>query len=176
MGLRTFATVCENPLGIIVLQFAGCLLGGSVVGLMVTPLSKRTYATHSTSSVCCSQSPCPQAGHCWPVPQQETLKLNGRSSSVSCGVSGSCCAQCFLWALRASLAGMGFDWKCDFTPPTVLLGLLLCLGYRLSFSGGSNILSWLFSSGLQFWNSRRRGFTQSFSTIFSQVYFDPCFV
>ena len=26
-----------------------------------------------------------------------------------------------------SLAGMGFDSKCDFAPPTVLLGLLLCL-------------------------------------------------
>ena len=32
----------------------------------------------------------------------------------------------FVWALRASLAGMGFDSKRDFTPPTILLGLLLC--------------------------------------------------
>ena len=32
----------------------------------------------------------------------------------------------FAWALWASLVGMGFDSKHDFTPPTVLLGLLLC--------------------------------------------------
>ena len=32
----------------------------------------------------------------------------------------------FVWALWMSLAGMGFDAKCDFTPPTILLGLLLC--------------------------------------------------
>ena len=29
-------------------------------------------------------------------------------------------------ALWASLAGMGFDSKCKFAPPTILLGLLLC--------------------------------------------------
>ena len=49
---------CENFFGIIVLQFVGCLLGGSMMGLMVAS-SKRTYATRSTSSVCSSQSPCP---------------------------------------------------------------------------------------------------------------------
>ena len=32
----------------------------------------------------------------------------------------------FAWALWASLAGMGFDSKREFTPPTVLLGFLLC--------------------------------------------------
>ena len=32
----------------------------------------------------------------------------------------------FVWALWVSLGGMGFDSKCDFAPPTVLLGLLLC--------------------------------------------------
>ena len=41
-----------------------------------------------------------------------------------CGVSW--CIQDFVWALRASLAGMGFDSKCDFAPPTILLGFLLC--------------------------------------------------
>ena len=33
----------------------------------------------------------------------------------------------FVRALKVSLAGIGFDSKCDFAPPTVLLGLLLCL-------------------------------------------------
>ena len=32
----------------------------------------------------------------------------------------------FVWALWASLEGMQFDSKCDFAPPTILLGLLLC--------------------------------------------------
>ena len=32
----------------------------------------------------------------------------------------------FVWALWASLMGMGFDSKCDFAPPTILLGIILC--------------------------------------------------
>ena len=32
----------------------------------------------------------------------------------------------FVWALWTSLAGKGFDSKCDFAPPTIFLGLLLC--------------------------------------------------
>ena len=43
-----------------------------------------------------------------------------------CGVSGSWCTQGFVLTFWASLVGMGFDCKCDFAPPTVLLGLLLC--------------------------------------------------
>ena len=51
----------------------GCLLGGSVVALTATS-SERTYATHRASQVCCSQSPCPDGSHCWPVSLQERLK------------------------------------------------------------------------------------------------------
>ena len=36
----------------------GHLLGGSMVGLMVTS-SKKAYATHWVTQVCCTQSPCP---------------------------------------------------------------------------------------------------------------------
>ena len=43
VGPRTFLTV-KNFFGIIVLQFVGHLLGGSMVGLMVIS-SKRAYAT-----------------------------------------------------------------------------------------------------------------------------------
>ena len=32
----------------------------------------------------------------------------------------------FVWVLWESLAGIRFDFKCDFTPPTILLKLLLC--------------------------------------------------
>ena len=71
------------------------------------------------TQVCCTQSPCPCAGHCWLVPLQETLK--GRSGLISVGSPG----HTLFWALWASLVGTGFDSKYSFTPPTVLLGLLL---------------------------------------------------
>ena len=48
-----------------------------------------------------------------------------------CGVSGSWCAQ-GLFEPSERLAGKGFDSKCDFTPATILLGLLLC--HSLLFS------------------------------------------
>ena len=39
-----------------------------------------------------------------------------------------------------SLAGKGFDSKCDIAPPTILLGLLLSLGRGYLSLVGSNIL------------------------------------
>ena len=54
---------CENFFDIIVLQFVGHLLGGSMTGLKAT-FFKKSYATHSTFQVCCSQSPYPHGGHC----------------------------------------------------------------------------------------------------------------
>ena len=36
------------------------------------------------------------------------------------------CAQSFVWAIRVSLPGMGFDFKLNFTTSTIFLGLLLC--------------------------------------------------
>ena len=44
--------------------------GGSMVGLMATS-SKRAYATPRSAA---PRAPAPEAGHCWPVPLQETLK------------------------------------------------------------------------------------------------------
>ena len=38
----------------------GHLISGSMVGLMATS-SKRTYATHCASQICCSQSHCPRS-------------------------------------------------------------------------------------------------------------------
>ena len=43
------------------------------------------------TQVCCAQSPCPVAAHCWPVPPQETLKHG--SGSVSVGSLVSWCTQ-----------------------------------------------------------------------------------
>ena len=52
------------------------------------------------------------------------------------GVSGSGCAQCFVWALWGSLAGMEFDSKCDFTPPPSFWDFSFALGRGVSFFGG----------------------------------------
>ena len=52
------------------------------------------------------------------------------------GVAGSCCAQCFVWALRGSLAGMDFDSKCDFMPPPSFWDFSFALGHGVSFFGG----------------------------------------
>ena len=69
-----------------------------------------------------TQSPFPKTGHRWPSPPQETLK----HSNVGL-------AQC-LWGLLVhtsfslsplSISG-GFDSKCNFTPPIILLGLFVC--------------------------------------------------
>ena len=43
------------------------------------------------TQVYCTQSPCPEAVHCWPVPQQETFKHS--SVSVSVGPLESCYGQ-----------------------------------------------------------------------------------
>ena len=80
---------CENFFGIIVLQFVGCLLGASMVGL----------ACHS-SYICCSQSPCPQGRPLLThASAGNTQTLKGRSGWVSCEVPGSWCAQSFVLSL-----------------------------------------------------------------------------
>ena len=43
----------------------------------------------------------------------------------------------FVWALWASLAGMGFDPECEFTPLTLLLRLSFALGQGVSHSFSS---------------------------------------
>ena len=72
------------------------------------------------TQVCCIQSPCPCGRplltHIFAGNTQTQSWLN-RWVLVHTG-----CA----WALWASLGGKGFDSKCDFTPPTVSLGCLLC--------------------------------------------------
>ena len=59
--------------------------GGSVEGLMATS-SKKAYAIPRSAA---PRAPAPAAGHCWPVPPQETLKQFCLSLH---GVSGSWCA------------------------------------------------------------------------------------
>ena len=84
------------------------------------------------TQVYCTQSPWLAAGHCWPKPSQETLKHG--SSSVSVGSPGPGAHKiCALWA---SLAGILFDSKHDFTPPTILPCFSFILGCQVSFFGG----------------------------------------
>ena len=73
--------------------------------------------------VCCTQSPCP----CSSPLLTRTSRGDAQTQFCLslCGVSGSWFTR-FVWALWASLAGMWFDSKCEFAPPTILLGLLLC--------------------------------------------------
>ena len=92
-----------------------CKFWGLYGGLMATS-SKRAYAKLRSAA---PRAPAPDAGHCWPIPPQDTLRLS------LCGVSWW--AQGFVWALGISLVGMGFDSKHHFVPPTVLLGFLLCI-------------------------------------------------
>ena len=93
--------------------------GGSMVGLMVTS-SKRVYAIPSFTA--------PRA----PALQPSTADLyRGRRHSNTVlaqsqwGLWVLVCTR-FVWALQASLAGMGFNSKHDFALPAILLGLLLC--------------------------------------------------
>ena len=76
--------------------------GGSMVGFLVTS-SKRAYAIPRSTA---PKAPAPAPVHCWPVPLQETLKHS--SGSVSVGSQGPG-VQKFVWALQASLDGMGWN-------------------------------------------------------------------
>ena len=74
--------------GIIVLQFVSPLLGNSMVELMDTS-SKRAYATHYMTQVCCTQSPCPYGRPLLTSASTgDTKTLKGRSGSVSVGSLG----------------------------------------------------------------------------------------
>ena len=96
------------------------------MGLIVIS-SKRAYAIHRSDA---PRAPtAPAAGHFRPISQQEILKLSLYR------VSESRCGQDFVWALQASLVGIECDSKYDFTPPTILLVLLLGLGCGVSFWG-----------------------------------------
>ena len=118
----------------------------SMVELMMT--SKRAYATPRSAV-----PRAPAAGHCWPIPP--CLPLSVWHSNTQrhvwlnlCGVSWF--VQSFVWALQASLVGVGFDYKCDFAPPTILLGLFLCPWMWCIFFCWDPTVScwWLFSSEL----------------------------
>ena len=75
------------------------------------------------TQVCCTQSPCPCGRPLLTCTSAEDTQTQFWLSL--CGVSGSWCIQVLFEPIK-SLEGMGFDSKRDFTPSTILLGLLLC--------------------------------------------------
>ena len=82
--------------------------------------SKKAYAIPRTTA---PRAPAPTAVLCWLLPPQETPKHSSVSISEVLWVLVS---STYVWALWASLVDIGFDSKCDFSPPAILLGLLLC--------------------------------------------------
>ena len=118
--------------------------GSSMVGLIATS-SKRVYATPRSVA---PRAPASVAGHWWPIPLKETL------THSKAGLAQS------LWSLlvhtKFSLSppsvsgGYGVCSKYSFTPPTILLGLLLCLWRWVIFFWWDPIFScqWLFSREL----------------------------
>ena len=112
----------------------GCLIGGSMVGLMATS-SRKAGATRWVTQVCCSQSPCLH-GRALLAHASAGDKHTKAGVAQSLGVSASCCTQGFVWVLQASPVSMGFDSKRNFAPPTILLGLLLCPWTWGIFFGG----------------------------------------
>ena len=69
------------------------------------------------TQVCCIQSPCLCGGPL--LTRTNTGVTPTQSVSVSVGCLGS-------GAHKVCLTGIGFDSKCEFSPPTVLLGPFLC--------------------------------------------------
>ena len=100
--------------------FQSCVnSGSSMVELMATS-SKRAYAVPRSTA---PRVPAPAAVHAY-------LYLLRRHSNTVLSQSlwgiWVLAHTRFVWALWAPLVGMGFDSKCVFTPPIILLELLLC--------------------------------------------------
>ena len=106
----------------------------------VATSSKRTNATSRASAA--ASVLVPTAGHCWPMPLEETLKHSKAGVAQSpvgrhCSLPSVLCAQGFVCALWASLMGLRFDFKCNWSSPTILLRLLLfTCGCGVSLFGG----------------------------------------
>ena len=133
---------CENFFDMIVLQFVGCLLGGSIVVLKAIS-SKKTKHTLRLPGL---QQPDPLSP--WQVTDDPCL--HRRHSNTE----GQVCLS-LLWEVHSifpsvlahtsfvcTLRGLWRVWdaKHNCTPPTILLGLLLCSWMWGIFLVGSNLL------------------------------------
>ena len=72
--------------------------------------------------------PHPEPLSLWQSTADSYLHRRCSNTALSQSLWGPCVLVCtrFVWALWASLAGIGFDSKHKFFPPTISLGLLLC--------------------------------------------------
>ena len=150
----------------------GLQLYSSVLGLMVT--SSKGLMSHGVwPKSPTPRAPAPEAGHCWPVPPQETLKYSKAGLAQSLWGLWVLVHTGFFWALRESLEGMGLDSKHDFTSPTLSLGLLLCPWmWGIFFFCWDPTLSccWLFSNKLQLGISCRRRWAHVFLLFFLALF------
>ena len=151
---------CKNFFGIIVLQFVGHLLSGSVLELMATS-SERTYAT--TSESVAARTPVPVAGHSWPVTLQETLEHSkaGLAQSLTGAIAlfPQSCVHKVLFVPSKSLASLRYDAIFPLLPSC--WGFSFGLGCWVSFGGGSNICLSMAVQQLWPWCSHRRRWTQA---------------
>ena len=89
------------------------------------------------TQVCCTQSPCPCGRPqltCTTTGDTQTFKDRTGSVQSLWGL-WVLCAQSLFETSKCLWQVMGFDSKCDFTPLTILLGLLLCPWMWISFGG-----------------------------------------
>ena len=140
LGPRTFLPVWEflfYNCSAVCMSCAQWLYGGANGDLL-----HEAHATRWVIQVCHSQSLFPPQTTLTRTCARDTQTIKGKSGSVSvAGTSGSWWAQDFAWVLQTSLASMGLDYKCNFAPPTILLGLLLCpWNWDIFFLVDSNIL------------------------------------
>ena len=87
--------------------------------------SKRAYAIPRSTA---PRSPAPAAVHCWPIPPQETLRVLSQSLWGLWVLVHTR----YVWTLWASLAGVGFDSKHDFTPLLSWWGFFFAPGHGVS--------------------------------------------
>ena len=104
------------------------------VGGLIATSSKRTMPHNLPSRSAAARLTVPTAGHCWPVPPQETLIYSKTGLTKTHGVHCS-----FSWVLvhtswyhlfclhPPSVSDLyEIYFKCDFAPSTILLSFLLC--------------------------------------------------
>ena len=125
---------CENFFGIVVFQFVGCLLNGSLVGLMATS-SMRTCNRCRASQVCGNQSLCTHGRLLGPMPPQETLKhlKAGRTQSLVEFLGPGAHKVLFAPSKHLCVYGLWSKWNIR---PNILLRLLLCPWTWSIFFGG----------------------------------------
>ena len=105
------------------------------------------------------ESPCPRSrplGGC-PMPPQETLKHSKASLAQSLWDLWILVCTRFCLSPLSISGGYGVLILNTILPPTILLGLLLCLWtWGIFFWWGPTFSCWLFSNESQFWSSQRR--------------------